>query len=102
MTEAELQTNVRHAAKVGGWLAYHTNDSRRSDKGFPDLVLVHPLLGRLLFVELKSEKGKLRPEQQHWVRALDFANQDVYVWRPEHWLNGSVQRVLIHHLEVAA
>lgn len=101
MTEAELQTNVRQVARLGGWLTYHTNDSRRSDKGFPDLVFVHPLSGRLVYVELKSEKGKLRPEQDVWIDALSRSSAEVYVWRPEHWHNGSIRRVLLAERAVA-
>ena len=40
MNEAELQRNVLSLAAMTGWLAYHTYDSRRSQAGFPDLVLV--------------------------------------------------------------
>jgi hypothetical protein len=95
MTEAELQTNVRQVARLGGWLMYHTNDSRRSDKGFPDLVFVHPMSGRTVYAELKSAKGRIRPEQQQWIEALYRGGHDVHVWRPEQWDDGTVQRVLL-------
>lgn len=95
MTEAELQTNVRQVARLGGWLIYHTNDSRRSDKGFPDLVFVHPRTGRTVYAELKSAKGRIRPEQQQWIDALARGGHDVHVWRPEHWLSGAIQAVLL-------
>ena len=85
MTEAELQAAVRQVARLGGWLVYHTNDSRRSDKGFPDLVFVHPRTGRHVYAELKSAKGRIRPEQQQWIDALTHGGCEVYVWRPEHW-----------------
>ncbi len=102
MSEAELQTNVREIARLGGWLVYHTNDSRRSDKGFPDLVMVHPLSGRIVYVELKSEKGRIRPEQRQWIDALSRSGRDVYVWRPEHWHDGTVARVLLAERQGAA
>ena len=94
MTEAELLTSVRQVARLGGWLIYHTNDSRRSDKGFPDLVLVHPMSGRTVYVELKSAKGRIRPEQQQWIDALYRGGHEVYVWRPADW-PVLVQRVLL-------
>jgi hypothetical protein len=69
MSEAELQELVIAAARLGGWRWYHTADSRRSNPGWPDLVLVR---GReALFVELKSEKGRVRPEQREWLQALE-------------------------------
>src|SRR5690606_30920215 len=56
MKEAVLQAQVIKVAKGLGFLAYFTHDSRRSPSGWPDLVLVHPIRGRLLFRELKQEK----------------------------------------------
>jgi hypothetical protein len=37
--------------------------------GLPDLVLVKP--PRVVFLELKSDKGRVRPEQQIWLDALE-------------------------------
>jgi hypothetical protein len=49
-------------------LAYHTLDSRGSQPGFPDvLALKGP---RLVVAELKSEHGKLTPEQARWLAAF--------------------------------
>lgn len=95
MTEAELQTNVRKVARLGGFLIYHTNDSRRSDKGFPDLVFVHPMTGRTVYAELKSAKGRIRPEQQQWIDALARGGHEIHVWRPEHWHDDTIQHVLL-------
>ena len=79
MTEAELQEAVREIAKTTGWLYYHTYRSRRSPAGFPDVVLVRP--PRVIFAELKSETGKLTPEQNQWIAAL-LVSGEAYVWRP--------------------
>ena len=70
MTEAELQQLLTDAAELHGWLVFHDNDSRRNVPGFPDLVLVHGRFGRVLFLELKSETGRVRPEQHAWMDAL--------------------------------
>jgi len=63
MTEDELLAAILDAAKYLGWRAYHVRNSKagiiQGDAGFPDLVLARK--GRVLFVELKSEKGKLTP-----------------------------------------
>ena len=56
MTEKELQAAVVELAGYLKWRCYHTYDSRRSNAGFPDLTMVR--YGRLIFAELKSEKGK--------------------------------------------
>jgi hypothetical protein len=73
-------------------MVYHTHDSRRSEPGFPDLVLVRH--ERLLFVELKSGKGKLTPAQAQWFGRLSQAGASVRVWRPSDWLDGTIEREL--------
>ena len=80
MTERQFQSQVRDYARLTGWLGYHTHRSDRSDKGFPDLVLVRDR--RVLWLELKSEKGRTTPEQETWLAALRQAGQDAYVVRP--------------------
>lgn len=79
-TEAELLALVMDAARLRGWLAYHTHDSRHSAAGFPDVVLVRR--ERVVFAELKTERGKVGIHQQMWLEALRDAGQAVYLWRP--------------------
>lgn len=62
MKEAVLQAQIEQLARTLGWLVYHTHDSRRSQAGFPDLVLVHARQRRVLWRELKTQKGRVRPE----------------------------------------
>ncbi len=83
VTEKAFQAQVLKLAAILGWMAYHTHDSRRSQRGFPDLVLVRG--ARLIFAELKSESGKVKPEQAAWIAALQFAGQMAYIWRPSDW-----------------
>lgn len=93
MTEAALQQMVIDLARWAGYLVWHDNDSRRNRPGFPDLTMVHTLNGRLIFSELKSEKGRVRPEQDVWLQHLG-KRHEVYLWRPIHWTNGTIRRVL--------
>ena len=91
MTEKEFLQQVRDLAKLCGWLVYHTYDSRRSPEGFPDLVLVRG--NQIIFAELKSERGKARPEQRMWLDALEkVCNVEVHLWRPGDW-NEIVERL---------
>ena len=73
MTEAEFQTNVIELAKTLGWLIHHDRGDYRNciggDPGFPDLVLAKN--GRVLFLELKSEKGYITKPQMRWAVAID-------------------------------
>lgn len=82
LTEAQFQSTVEFIAQNHGWLCYHTRDSRRSNPGFPDLVLVKA--GRsVIFAELKTNTGKLRPEQRAWLSALNDAGASTFIWRPD-------------------
>ena len=84
MTEKEFLQQVRDLAKLCGWLVYHTHDSRRSPEGFPDLVLVRN--DKIIFAELKSEKGRTTSAQEMWLKALEkVPGVDVYLWRPSDW-----------------
>lgn len=99
-TEAEWQAFVTDALDLGGWKWHHETDSRKSPSGFPDLFAAHPLRG-LLIVELKTERGRVRPAQTDWLQAVmvaiggwdaplaigRFKHQAVRVriWRPSDW-----------------
>ena len=76
--------HVLAAARDRNWLAYHTWRSDHSPSGFPDLVMVR--LSRVIWAELKSEKGSVTDDQQVWLDALETSGQrEVYVWRPSMW-----------------
>lgn len=82
--EKDWQQAVMDLARLRGWLCYHTHDSRRSEPGFPDLVMVRG--DRVLYRELKREGNKPTAEQRRWIDALWDAGQDVAVWTlPRDW-----------------
>jgi hypothetical protein len=87
-TERAFERAVVEYVQLLGWRVYHTYDSRRSNPGFPDLVLVRD--GFALFIELKAEKGRVSIAQQEWIDALDLVAGEtdrvgVFVWRPSDW-----------------
>lgn len=82
-SEKEFQSAVLELATLLDWRCYHTFDSRRSQSGWPDLVLAKG--SRLLFIELKTDKGLLSVTQQVWLNALQQAGQFAEVWRPKDW-----------------
>ncbi|MEN8656300.1 VRR-NUC domain-containing protein [Streptomyces sp. 21So2-11] len=84
MTEEQFRRHVRQLATLRGWtLAYHTHNSRRSDAGWPDEVYGHPKAQRTLFVEFKSDTGRLRPEQREWLQHLADSGHEAALWRPK-------------------
>jgi hypothetical protein len=82
--ERDWQQTVLDAARLLGWLCFHAYDSRRSEPGFPDLVCVKDT--ELLCIELKNERGRVRPEQERWLDALcNVARMTVMLARPADW-----------------
>jgi hypothetical protein len=83
-TEAEFQAKVVELAKATGWQVYHTYDSRRSNAGWPDLALVRGV--SMLFLELKSEEGKVTTDQQRWIISLKRVKfVTAAIARPHNW-----------------
>lgn len=93
LTEKSFQSQVVGLARMFGWLAYHSFDSRRSAPGFPDIVLVHRRRKLFVMPELKVGKNRLTPEQQLWIDTLTDVGIDARVWRPEDW--PEIEKLLI-------
>lgn len=75
VAEAAFQAQVIEIATLYGWLSFHDYDSRRSTPGFPDLVLVRA--PEIIFAELKSQRGRVRPEQGKWLAHLTAVGVEV-------------------------
>ncbi len=70
ITESTVQETIRDAASVLGALYFHDQDSRRNPSGWPDVALTIPGSGVLWLLELKTETGRLKPEQMAWGLSL--------------------------------
>jgi hypothetical protein len=107
-TEAQFQSHVISLARQLGWgvsepawkrtveeaaafkmepplldgLIYHTRWSMGSESGWPDLVLIRAKDSRILFRELKTDKGKVSLRQQAILDLLRRCGMDADVWRP--------------------
>jgi hypothetical protein len=105
MTEAEWQRQVIQYATLMGWRVWHDNATNaprrcgscgevrrlpRNASGLPDLILVRR--PRLVWVELKADRGRLSDKQSAWIGDLRASGQEVYLWRPSMW--EEVERVL--------
>ena len=100
MSEAELQSLVIEIAHLYSWKVAHFRACRTEKgwrtpveadgKGFVDLVMVRPLeraryigdLGRVIFMELKREGGRVTEEQREWHRVLIEAGAEAYICEP--------------------
>jgi len=83
ITERDLREQVRDLCKLFGWEFLFTWTSIHSPKGMLDLLLINKEQKRVIFAELKTERGKLTPEQQETFDNLVACGQEVYVWRPQ-------------------
>lgn len=91
MSEADLEAAVRDLLKTFGLWGYHPYDSRRSEPGWPDWVIVGR---RILYRELKSADGQLAPAQVRVRNLLQAAGADWAVWRPADLVSGRISAEL--------
>lgn len=97
-SEAEFQAQVIELARHLNWRAAHFRKVRvqrangsvywetpvaADGKGFPDLLLLQG--ARLLVPELKTDTGRLIPEQKLWLEAFEEVGAETTVWRPKDW-----------------
>lgn len=93
-TEHEFQLVVIEAARTLGWRVAHfrlVKDARRGwitpaaadGVGWPDLEIWGR--GQCLHRELKSRRGRVRPEQQAWGDRINANGGDWAVWKPQDW-----------------
>lgn len=92
--ERVVQEDIRTIAQKHGWLVYHPSGLKTGDKGFPDLVLANGRQGRVMFVEVKTDIGKVSKAQKRWRRHLKAAGMEVYLWRDKDVQSGKVKRRL--------
>jgi hypothetical protein len=89
MLERDIQESIRQAAKDFGWSSlgggffYHTWNSQKSEKGFPDIVMSNG--SHLIVAEVKRNKphGKVTPEQR---AILDILSEHIpltFLWRED-------------------
>jgi hypothetical protein len=91
MPERELQGLVADLCRILQLPHFHALSSRGMTAGWPDSVIIGQ---RILFRELKSEYGRLSPEQRIVGDQLKAAGADWATWRPSHWLSGAIEREL--------
>ena len=105
MSEEEWVDTLLAWGKQGGWLGTHfraakTNKGYRTplqgDKGYVDITFSHVVLKRTLFVEAKSAKGVLRPEQKLWRDALLASGEEWFLWKPKD--REEARQILLGHM----
>lgn len=83
-SESHFQSRVVRLAKANGWAVFHVHDSRRSEPGFPDLVMIRA--GALVVAELKVKRNKTTADQERWLKLFgEVPGVRAFRWRPEQW-----------------
>lgn len=83
LTEAAYQRRITDLANLLGLRWHHETDSRRSKAGYPDLTIAGPC--GVAWLEVKTDTGRIKPEQQAWLDTLADAGQVALIVRPRHW-----------------
>jgi hypothetical protein len=92
VSEKQFQQQIVDLARLHSWRVYHPWDSRRSAAGWPDLVLARlcpsqrGVTTELLFLECKTERGRLTEAQRDWLFVLGAVpGVTARVVRPSDW-----------------
>ena len=88
IAEKDFLRTVVEYAELHGWMVHHVleqaHHAKRIGPGFPDLVLAKR--NRVVFAELKAEKGQLSAVQQEWLAVLrTVRGARTFLWRPSDW-----------------
>ena len=102
MKESELQDAILELAERLGWYVHAERPARtiqgwrtpiQGKPGYPDLTLCR--LGTILWIECKSERGRLTEEQNSWLSDLNANKTCAHWFRPSAWLSGDIERLLL-------
>ena len=80
-TFEDVQHVLVSALKLGGWLW----QPLQADKGgaLSILVATHPSSGKVVWLVLKNQDGKLTSTESAWISSLELGGQRVVVVRPD-------------------
>ena len=88
-SEAEWMVTVGKALDLTGWAWIHHRSGCRangkwttptqgnSSKGFPDVVAIRP--ARVLWIEVKTNRGRATPERKVWIERLRASGQEAHI-----------------------
>ena len=83
ITHRAIDECIRKACQMKGYLHYHTHDSRYSQPGFPDWILMTP--HAVWAIEVKVGKDRLSRAQADWLDAFKNAGFSIAVIREKNF-----------------
>ena len=75
--ESRLQSRCEKWLRNHGYKYIHDRSRKKNQPGIPDLICFLPE-GRVVCIELKSQKGELRKEQAEWKRILKYLKHEYH------------------------
>jgi Holliday junction resolvase len=79
ITEKDVKKQVRDYLRIRGWFVFSIWQGGMSYKGISDLIAIKK--GKVLFVECKSPKGQLRPDQKKFKKSIEASGGTYIVAR---------------------
>jgi hypothetical protein len=94
VTHDEIVAEIQARARKRGILTHYCGPGLRcqGDRGVPDLVAVG-MFGAA-FIEVKTDRDRLKPDQVTWMHALKAAGQNHYVVRQGQLRDGGLDEIL--------
>lgn len=90
--ERDFQNQLIKLAKRLGYIVHAERPARtrnswvtpiQGSPGFPDIFLVHILTKVRVWIECKSETGRVSPQQDVWITLLKKSGETVFIWKPQ-------------------
>lgn len=107
MTEKTLQDRIRDRAQRRGWKVAHAGRGIAAftaegdpvfvtpmPKGWPDLVMLHPVWQEARVIECKREDNDLDPEQVMWLQWFNACGIPAVMCKPSDLREGRVNAIL--------
>ncbi len=79
ITEADIRRQVRDYLRIKGWFCFHILQGLGAYRGISDLIAVKD--GRVLFVELKTARGRQSEYQKEFQADLEAAGGEYLLCR---------------------
>ncbi len=79
--EKDIKREIRAYLNIRGLFCWNQWQGQMSVKGVPDIVGLFPKTGRLFAVEVKTDRGKVRPEQQDFLDRINAEGGLAFVAR---------------------
>lgn len=101
-SEARFQKDLFIFGKGLGFRYSHQPDSRRhTTTGIPDVLWIHDELGIVFWSELKDYDGDVRQSQIKTIDTFRRAGQEVYLWYPSDWDDGTIEETFLRKIKEA-